>query len=270
MRSFKAIVEYDGTDFAGFQWQHNLRTVQGELETALAMRFEHPVKLVGAGRTDSGVHAIGQVISFNSDTSIPVDKLPIALSCTLPRDIAVTRVEETRPDFSARFSASSRVYVYLIHNRRIPSAVWRRFSTHQSEPLDVSLMQTAANELIGEHDFASFGNELDPVYTTMREVTHCNLRRTGEFVFIRIEANAFLRGMVRTIVGTLIDIGRGRREPEEIRRILDARDRRKAGPTAPPEGLCLVKVRYGQRKVYAAQSISANVDGSNERMRIIE
>lgn len=270
MRSFKAIVEYDGSDFAGFQWQHNLRTVQGELENALGKRCEHPVKIVGAGRTDSGVHAIGQVISFHSDTKIPVDRLPIALSCTLPEDISVTKVEEVSSEFSARFSASSRVYAYLIHNRRIPSAVWRRYSTHFSEPLDVSRMQAAALGLIGDQDFASFGNELDPEHTTMREVMHCALRRTGEFVILRIEANAFLRGMVRTIAGTLIDIGRGRREPEEIRSILDARDRRKAGPSAPPQGLCLVKVRYGRRKVYARQSISAGIDGSNERMRIIE
>ncbi len=270
MRCYKATIEYDGTDFAGFQWQHELRTVQGELEAALALRFEHPVKIVGAGRTDSGVHAIGQVISFQADTSIPVDKMPIALSCTLPGDIAVTKVDEVDPEFSARFSASSRVYAYLIHNRRIPSAVWRRFSTHFSDPLDVVRMQRAADLLIGEQDFASFCNELEPEHTSMREVMHCRLRRNGDFVILRIEANAFLRGMVRTVAGTLIDVGRGKREPEEIRRILDARDRRKAGPSAPPQGLCLVKVRYGQRKRYARPMISADVEGSNERMRIIE
>ena len=256
MRYFKAVVEYDGTDFAGFQWQHGVRTVQVTLEQAIASRTGSQARLTGAGRTDAGVHALGQVVSFGCETRIPVDNMALALNSALPRDVSVRRVEEVDAAFSARFSASSRLYAYLILNRPIRSALLDRYSGFWPQPLDVAAMQEGARRLLGERDFAAFANELDPEQVTMRDVTRCQVGRYRQFIVVRIEANAFLRGMVRTTVGTLIKIGAGKQKPEDIDVILQSRDRQLAGPSAPPQGLCLLKVRYGQRKQYT-RSVSA-------------
>ncbi|HZT43471.1 MAG TPA: tRNA pseudouridine(38-40) synthase TruA [Chthonomonadaceae bacterium] len=251
MRTFKATVEYDGTDFVGFQWQENGRSVQGELEAAIARRTGQTVRITGAGRTDSGVHALGQVVSFGVETRIPTERMALALNSLLPPDVSVRQVDEVEEAFSARFSASSRLYAYLILNRGTPSALLRRYSAFCPDRLDTQAMQTGADLLLGEQDFAAFTNESEPGQTTFRDVMRCRVGRYRNLVLVRIEANAFLRGMVRTIVGTLMDVGAGKRAPEELRAILASRDRRQAGPTAPPQGLCLVKVRYGERKNYA-------------------
>lgn len=250
MRYFKATLEYDGTDFCGFQWQHGVRTVQSVLETAIEQRVEHRVNLTGAGRTDSGVHAVGQVVSFGGETRIPIAKMAIALNGVLPPDITIRKVEEVGPEFSARFSASSRVYAYLILNRDTPSAVLGRFTTQVRFPLDVEAMQYAAQQLLGEQDFACFTNELDTEKSSMRHVMRCHVGRYRKFVLVRIEANAFLRGMVRNIVGTLLEIGTGRRPADDVPRLIRSRDRKQAGPTAPPQGLTLMRVRYGKRIHY--------------------
>ena len=251
MRYFKATVEYDGTDFVGFQWQENGRSVQGELEAAIAKRTGQTVRITGAGRTDSGVHALGQVVSFGVETGIPVERMALALNSALPPDLSVRRVEEVGADFSARFSASSRLYAYLILNRTMPSALLRRYSAFCPERLEVAAMQAGADLLLGEQDFAAFTNEREPGQTTFRDVMRCRVGRYRQLIVVRIEANAFLRGMVRTIVGTLIDVGAGKRAPEQMRAILDSRDRAQAGPSAPPQGLYLIRVRYGERKHYA-------------------
>jgi tRNA pseudouridine38-40 synthase len=250
VRFFKATIEYDGTDFAGFQWQNEVRTVQGTLEAALQERTEQIVRITGAGRTDAGVHALGQVVSFQAETRIPIEKMALALNSVLPSDLTVRAVEEVDERFNARFSASARTYVYLILNRRTPSALWGRYSAFYPEPLDVERMREAARLLIGEHDFAAFNNEREPGKATYREVTHCQLRRVQNFVMVRIRANAFLRGMVRSIVGTLTEVGKGKRSPQTISELLHSGDRREAGPSAPPQGLCLIRVEYGQRKQY--------------------
>jgi len=255
VRHFKLNLEYDGTDFAGFQWQHEVRTVQGELEAAILRRTDSAVRITGAGRTDAGVHALGQVVSFGVDTSIPTDRIALALNGVLPSDIAITEAVEVSPEFSARFSASSRVYAYLILSRDMRSALWRRYSGFHPHPLDVSKMQKAANLLLGEQDFSSFTNLLQPGEPTFRHVMRCRVSAHRCFVIVRIEANAFLRGMVRTIVGTLIEVGSGKREPADITAIINSHDRRQAGPSAPPHGLCLLKVRYGERKQYAPKPI---------------
>jgi tRNA pseudouridine38-40 synthase len=256
MRYFKAIVEYDGTDFRGFQWQHATRTVQGELEKAISLRTGQDVRITGAGRTDSGVHALGQVISFPADTRIPTEKMAIALNSALSRDVSIRSIEETDPDFNARFKASSRTYVYLIINRKTPSALWRRYTAFEVQPLDVDAMRQAAALLIGEQDFAAFTNALQPDEPTFRDVMQCRVSAWRSLILVRIEANAFLRGMVRNIVGTLVAIGGGAYAPEQIRVIQASRDRKMAGPSAPPQGLCLMKVRYGERKVYARREIT--------------
>jgi len=251
VRFFKATVEYDGTDFVGFQWQDNGRSVQAALEAAIAKRTGETVRITGAGRTDSGVHALGQVVSFGVETRIPAERMALALNSALPADVSVRKVEEVAEGFSARFSASSRLYAYLILNRSAPSALLRRYSAFCPDRLDIVAMQAGADLLLGEQDFAAFANECEPGQRTYREVLRCRVHRTRDLALVRIEANAFLRGMVRTIVGTLLEIGAGKRAPEDIRAILASRDRRQAGPTAPPQGLCLVRVRYGERKTYA-------------------
>lgn len=256
MRYFKAIVEYDGTEFSGFQWQHSTRTVQGELEAAIALRTKSHSRVTASGRTDAGVHALGQVISFSADTRIPTDRMAIALNSALPADVSVRVVEETTVDFSARFSASSRIYAYLLLNRRTPSALWRRYSTQCPEPLDIAAMQRAASFLLGEQDFAAFANELQPDKPTYRDVMRCSVATVRSLVIVRIEANAFLRGMVRCIVGTLLNVGTGVYAPEYVRDILQSRDRCMSGPSAPPQGLCLLKVRFGERKNYARREIT--------------
>jgi tRNA pseudouridine38-40 synthase len=250
VRHFKATVEYDGGGFAGFQWQNSARTVQGDLEAAITRRTGQTIRLTGAGRTDAGVHALGQVISFGVETAIPLERMALALNSALPEDVSVRSVEEVRADFSARFSASSRVYGYLILNSRSRSALWRRYSALCLDTLDVSDMKQAAELLLGERDFAAFANELQPDEPTMRNVMKCGVYRRGRFVFVRIEANAFLRGMVRTAVGTLMQVGTGARTAESVAELLASRDRRNAGPTAPAQGLCLIRVKYGERVPY--------------------
>lgn len=251
MRTFKATVEYDGTDFCGFQWQKGQRSVQEVLEKAIATRTGETLRVAGAGRTDAGVHGLGQVVSFSSETRIPVESMALALNSALPRDLTVRRVEEVSPDFHARFSASSRIYGYLIFNRRTPSALWQRYTAFCPVSLDIEAMQKASQLLLGEQDFAAFANSLQPTEPTKREMMCCRVRHFREFVLVRVEANAFLRGMVRNIVGTLMEVGEGKREISTIPELLASRDRRLAGPSAPPQGLCLLQVRYGERKSYA-------------------
>ena len=191
--------------------------------------------------------------------------MALALNSALPQDLVVRCVEEVGPEFNARFSASSRLYAYLILNRRTPSALWRRYAALCVDPLDVAAMQAGAQQLLGEQDFASLTNELKPGETTRRDVMRCQVGRYRSFVLVRIEANAFLRGMVRATVGTLMEVGTGKRTPEDVRTLLEARDRRLAGPSAPPQGLCLLRVRYGTRKVYPRPDLTAvTVEGSEE------
>jgi tRNA pseudouridine38-40 synthase len=256
MRNFKATVEYDGTEFHGFQWQHATRTVQGELERAIAVRTGCAARVTGAGRTDAGVHALGQVVSFSADTQLSIARMAAALNSALPRDLTVREVEEVGAEFNARFKASSRLYTYLILNRAAPSAIWRRYSGFAPRPLDLGAMREAAALLVGEQDFAAFTNALQPDEPTFRDVMQCRMSAWRGMILLRIEANAFLRGMVRNIVGTLMEVGGGAYPPEQMKVIQATRDRRMAGPSAPPQGLCLVRVRYGERKTYARREIT--------------
>lgn len=244
MRCFKATIEYDGTDLHGFQYQVGQRTVQGDLEAALAALTGGPVRVHGAGRTDAGVHALGQVVGFRAETRIPTERLAAAMNSALPRDIRVVAAEEVDEGFHARFSARGRVYVYVVLNRDQASAVFGRYTWHVPGALDVEAMAKAAGFLEGVHDFRAWANETSEVDSTVREVTRCSVRRARGVVLVRVEANAFLRGMVRNIVGTLVQVGQGRRRPEEFGAITASLRRDNAGPSAPAQGLCLVKVLY--------------------------
>ncbi len=262
MRQFKAIVEYDGTDFGGFQWQNNARSVQSVLEAALQKRTGQPVRVACAGRTDAGVHALGQVISFTAETAIPLDRMGLALNSALPPDVQIRRVNEVESEFHARFSASSRCYYYLILSRKMPSALLRRFTAFTPHRLDTQAMQEAAAGILGERDFASLANELERGRPTYRELMGCDLCLRRGLTIVRVEANAFLRGMVRNLVGTLIEVGIGKRNPESLPDLLASRDRKLAGATAPPQGLCLYRVRYGVRKDYESRFRTEKLEGT--------
>lgn len=243
----KFTLEYDGGAFEGWQIQaRGARTVQGELERALAIVLREPVRLRGAGRTDAGVHATGQVASCPV-ASPPSDLgvLRARLNGVLARDVAVRRVELVDDAFDPRRQARRRRYAYRVWNDPVRSPLWSRHSWHVAAPLDHSAMRDAANRLIGRHDLESFrGADPDVPRSTVREIFESRLDGDGPLVVYVIEATAFLKHMVRNVVGTLVDVGRGFRAPDSMAALLAARDRRLAAPTAPPHGLVLESVEY--------------------------
>jgi tRNA pseudouridine38-40 synthase len=244
MPTYRAVVEYDGTDFCGLQFQTGVRTVAGELERALSLLFGEPVKIGSAGRTDAGVHASGQVVSFRTERAFPEGRLGLALNGNLPPDVSVRRVDEVADGFSARFDALERTYEYRILNRPLPSAFERRFAHHVHRPFDLEVARRAAADLLGEHDFVAFCGLVPEHGGTVRTVHSIGLDRAGDVIRLRIAGRGFLHRMVRISVGTLAEIATGRRAPDDIPAILASKDRRRAGYTAPPNGLCLVGVRY--------------------------
>ena len=224
------------------------RTVQGEIETSLARVTGERIRIKGAGRTDAGVHATGQVASLSTESRLDVETLSRALNARLPADVAVRLAREVPEGFHARFSARSRAYRYRVWNAPSPTPLGRRFSHHWHRPIDLAAVEEAAEALIGTHDFASFAGSADPsgdeAGTTVRTVIRLECRRQGSLVEIEVEANAFLPKMVRNIVGTLLQAGSGKLRAEQVGEILEARSRAMAGPTAPSRGLCLVRVAY--------------------------
>ncbi len=242
MPNAKLILEYDGSKFYGWQFQPQLRTVQGEVERALEVLLREKVRVNVAGRTDTGVHACGQVINFKTEVEIPTANLPRSLNGILSRDVVVKHAEMVPPDFHARFDAMSRQYRYVLS--RYPVAVGRGYAYFCKFPLDVPVMQQAAQCLLGEHNFRAFCSTAteDPHY--LSRVEEFEWKDNGEKIMMRIRANRFLRGMVRIIVGTLIEVGRGRMAPEQVGAILQQQQRVAAGMTASPHGLFLEKVYY--------------------------
>jgi tRNA pseudouridine38-40 synthase len=240
-RRLLVILEYDGTDFEGFQIQKTGRTVQGELEKALLRITGSAVRVIGAGRTDTGVHALGQAAHFDTAWDRSFSVLQHALNAVLPRDIAVRSIREVALDFSARYDAVSRAYRYTILNRPIRSPLACRYSLLVSETLDVDSMNKAAQELQGSHDFGAFGKPPHGVLT-VRELLQARVGRTEDYILIDLEANAFLYRMVRRIVGTLLEVGKGALTLEEFREVLARK--RAAAPPVPPQGLCLLAVKY--------------------------
>ncbi len=240
----RAVVEYDGTAFHGLQFQPSARSVAGELERALSALLQHEVKITAAGRTDAGAHATGQVVSFRTAARFPFERLAIAANAALPKDVSVREVAIVSEDFSARFSAVERTYVYAIFNRPEPSPLLAPFAYHAWNPIDVDRFSEGAQQVIGEHDFRSFCGMLPESGATIRTVTCLNAVRKGDLIRVEIRADGFLHRMVRTIVGTLVECGNGRRDPKDVTGILQARDRAAAGLTAPSQGLYLAGVRY--------------------------
>jgi tRNA pseudouridine38-40 synthase len=246
MQNFKLIIEYDGSAYNGWQRQADAPTVQAEIERALGSMTRSTVTLIGAGRTDAGVHALGQVANFRCDTRLSPEELLKGLNGLLPRDIAIRDCCRMPDDFHARFSAKSKRYHYRILNRATRAAVGRDYAWFIHRPLDITAMEQAAGCLIGLQDFKAFENAGSPRAHTRRHVMHAVWVKEAEdhYLTFRIEADGFLRGMVRNIVGTLVAVGLAKLDSPAIETILASRDRRRAGVTAPARGLFLVEVKY--------------------------
>ncbi|MEK6800142.1 MAG: tRNA pseudouridine(38-40) synthase TruA [Planctomycetota bacterium] len=245
-RNVSLLVAFDGTDFHGWQFQPGLRTVQETLEQALRRALRHQVGLIGSGRTDAGVHAAGHVSNFRTDCTLNPSKLRHSIGSRLPKDLSIVALRFVHPDFHATQNAVSKLYRYRIHNARSRpvETLSQRYTYHFWDPLDVDAMRQAAGHMVGTHDFSSMsasGTERD---TMVRTVLRCDVERHFDEVRIDVEGTGFLWKQVRTMTGTLVNVGRGHWPPQRVAEIIASRDRTQAGPTAPARGLCLRWVRY--------------------------
>lgn len=244
MVNIKLILEYDGTNYYGWQIQPKIPTIQGELQRALAKILKQKINITGAARTDRGVHARAQVANFNIPCSFPLSRLVPALNSVLPLDIRAKRACQVEDVFHARYSACYKVYRYFIYNHPILHPWLRKFSWWVASPVSWERMRCAASYMVGRYDFFSFQNKGSPSTCTVRCVEWVRIKKKGFLISVSIKADGFLYKMARNITGTLIEVGRGRWPPSYVRELLLARDRRKAGPTAPPQGLFLWKIGY--------------------------
>lgn len=240
----KILVEYEGTAYSGWQRQKNALSIQEVLETVISSVTGERIYMVGSGRTDAGVHALGQVANFKTETRIPPEKLPYAINSKLPKDIVIKHAEIVPENFHARFAAKAKIYTYTIYNAKFPSPLLRRYSCFFSRPLDVKAMERAAQILTGTHDFASFMASGSRVNSTVRRIDRLEVFQSGNLIKFELEANGFLYNMVRIIAGTLLDVGINKIKADEMVSILKSKDRSRAGKTLPPQGLCLEKVIY--------------------------
>lgn len=244
MRNIKLTIEYDGTAYHGWQSQINAITVQDVVTEAVNSLTAENCSLTGSSRTDTGVHALGQVCNFYTESSIPADKFAFALNTILPGDVVIRRSEEVPPDFHSRFSTISKKYRYLFYNSTFPSALMRNRAYHVFYPLDADAMMQAAGFFTGAHDFAAFSAAGGSVKTTVRTISQALVERNGEIIEFCVTGNGFLYNMVRILAGTLVEVGIGRIKPDAIPGIIEGLDRRKAGRTAPAHGLYLVEIYY--------------------------
>jgi tRNA pseudouridine38-40 synthase len=266
-RNIRLKIAYDGTDYVGWQIQPNGVTVQEVLQNALRKLTGEEAKVIAAGRTDSGVHALGQVANFRTACSIPTEKFPAALQSELPRDIVIREAQEVPHEFHATYSAVRKCYRYLIHLSETGLPFLRNYAWRIDRELDLDEMRQAAAHIVGKHDFRCFETQFPNKATSVRTVEHLSLdtkpvwdiwsgfdfeqrqpaqTRDDEFLCLEISADGFLYNMVRAITGTLVDVGRGRFQPEQVAKMIEDGDRSLAGPTAPPQGLYLVSVEYAE------------------------
>lgn len=244
MRNIKLIVEYDGTNYAGWQVQPNGLAVQEVLEGALAKMLGVPVRVHSSGRTDAGVHALGMVASFKTDKGLPLRAFTDGINSLLPRDIAIKSADEMPADFHPRYDAKGKHYRYTINTSRYRSPMVRHYSWHLRGTLDIEAMRRAAVHYIGEKDFAAFRGAGCAAKSTVRRVDAVDLHVEGESLHIDVRGSGFLKHMVRIMVGTLVDVGMGKLSAADVARLFDAPERGTAGMTAPPHGLCLMEVFY--------------------------
>lgn len=244
MKRVMLTVAYDGTAYSGFQVQENAKTIEGELNRCLSGLFSEDIKVIGASRTDAGVHALCNAAVFDTDARMPGEKISYALNQRLPEDIRIRRSKEVEADFHPRRCESRKTYEYRIINSQFPLPTKRLYTHFTYIPLDVNRMQAAAQYLVGEHDFKSFCSIASQAETTVRTIYELQVVQEGEEIIIRVTGNGFLYNMVRIIAGTLIEVGKGRWEAEYVPDILNALDRTAAGPTAPARGLMLTNYEF--------------------------
>lgn len=247
MRNIRLTIEYDGTAYHGWQSQTNATAVQDIVTTAVNRLTGEGCSLTGSSRTDTGVHALGQVCNFFTESSIPSDKFAFALNTLLPEDVVIRKSEEVAAEFHSRFSTTGKKYRYLFYNSTFPSALLRHRAYHIFYPLDLHLMQQAVEHFVGTHDFVAFSSTGGSVRTTVRTITQTFIKREDDLFEFCVTGNGFLYNMVRIIAGTLVEVGLGRLKPDAIPEIITGLDRRKAGRTAPAHGLYLVEVYYDER-----------------------
>ncbi|MBM4054870.1 MAG: tRNA pseudouridine(38-40) synthase TruA [Planctomycetes bacterium] len=243
-RNVRLLIEYEGTNYSGWQWQKNTKTVQETLTDAIRKVLQEDVKIHGAGRTDAGVHALGQVANFETHSKIPAKQLLRAINSYLPHDITIKEVSDIEDSFHAQYSAKSKIYQYTLLNDWIRTSLNRNFCHVYGFPLDMSKMIMAARCLIGTHDFTSFTTKAFADKNRIRTIKNLEIRKEGKYIYFLVEADGFLYKMVRTIVGTLLEVGRERMDVSHIKNLLMTKKRKLAGPVVPAKGLCLKEVKY--------------------------
>ncbi|MDB4349869.1 tRNA pseudouridine(38-40) synthase TruA [Omnitrophica bacterium] len=244
MRNIKLTIQYDGTNYSGWQSQKNSVAIQDIVEKAIAKLLGETPRITGAARTDAQVHAAGQVANFKTKSRLSLENIKNGLNRNLPRDIVVTRVNEAGGDFHSQYDAKRKLYRYRIYAGSPVPPFFKDFVTPVKYDLNMDIIREETKVLLGRHDFLSFQGARSVRNNTVRDIYRIDVRRRGRLIEFDIEANGFLYNMVRTIIGTLIDVGRGYLKRGSLKKILEGRDRRLAGSTAPPKGLCLMKVRY--------------------------
>lgn len=248
MRNIKLTIEYDGKEYNGWQKQPNKLNIQGEIEKAIQNVMGKQVELIGSGRTDAGVHALGQVANFKIDSDFPIEKMVIAINSQLKKSIRIKSVEEVDENFHSRYNCHSKTYMYVIDNSKMGTAIYRNLTCHIPQPLNVESMKIAATYLVGEHDFASFKSSGTSSKSSVRTIYKAEVLKEQEKVIIKLAGNGFLYNMVRIISGTLVEVGLGNIEAQEMEKIIQAKDRKKAGKTLPAQGLFLLNVDYEENK----------------------
>ncbi len=244
MRNIKLTIQYEGTNYAGWQFQKNARSIQQVIQETLNRITGEKVNVIASGRTDSGVHALAQAANFRTHSNIPLNKLQMALNSYLPKDIVITKIAEASKGFNAQHDAASKIYCYSVVNGDFVSPFLRRYASRCFFPLDIGKMKRAAKYLAGRHDFKAFQATDDTDKNSVRTVISIKIRKDPDALRIYMEADGFLYNMARNIAGTLIEVGRGKFSVDQAKEILEKRQRRLCGPTAPAKGLCLVKVKY--------------------------
>jgi len=244
MINVKLTIQYDGTNYCGWQKQNNGISVQEEIENAIHRLTGERVDLIGSGRTDKGVHALGQVANFTTNSTIPPDRYKYALNSILPQDISIISSELVPDSFHSQYDAKGKIYKYTIYNREVRNPIYNRYAYHVPVKLNLNSMRKGAECFLGSHDFKAFMASGSSAKSTIRNIRSISLDKKDDFIFLTIEGNGFLYNMVRIIVGTLVEVGLGKKQWQSIPHIIESKDRKMAGHTAPAQGLCLEKVYY--------------------------
>lgn len=244
MRNIKLTIEYDGKSFNGWQKQPNKLNIQGEIERAIEELTGEKINLIASGRTDAGVHALGQIANFKTESNIPIDKFAIAINSKFKKSIVIKNAEEVDERFHSRYSVKEKTYRYTINNSKYGTALYRDMEYHFPIKLNVEKMKEGIKYFEGEHDFSAFKASGTSSKSSVRKIYKTKLYEANDRIYIELTGNGFLYNMIRIIAGTLVDVGLEKIKPEDIKEIIESKDRKKAGKTLPPQGLCLIEVKY--------------------------